>query len=113
VHPVAYAGVIGLYITALNLVPIGQLDGGHVAFAVFGPRAEKVGRIAGWVLLGMAVFCSASWLLWWLLVTRLVRFGHPPVLHPEQPISPGRKLVVAASVLLLILTLTPVSMDVL
>src|SRR5262249_49006325 len=113
VHPVAYAGVIGLFVTALNLVPIGQLDGGHVAFAVLGPNARKLGQAAAWVMLGMAVFSAAGWLIWWLLVTRLVRFGHPPVQRPEEPISAGRWIVVGATVLLLILTLTPVSMDVL
>lgn len=113
VHPVAYAGVIGLFITALNLVPIGQLDGGHVAYAVLGPRAEKVGRAFGFVLLGMALFSSVTWLVWYLLAARLVRFGHPPVDDELEPLSRGRKVVVAATVLLFVLTLTPVAADLL
>lgn len=114
VHPVAYAGVIGLFITALNLVPIGQLDGGHVACAVLGARrAEKLGRAFGWVLLAMGVFSSFTWLLWYLLASRLVRFGHPPVDDEAEPLGRGRRWVVAATVLLFFLTLTPVAADVL
>jgi membrane-associated protease RseP (regulator of RpoE activity) len=113
VHPVAYAGVIGLFVTALNLVPIGQLDGGHVAYAVLGRRAEKLGRVFGVLLLAMALFSSFSWLVWYFLAARFVRFGHPPVDDEAEPLSRGRKLVVAATVVLFLLTLTPVSADVL
>ena len=113
IHPVAYAGVIGLFVTALNLVPIGQLDGGHVAYAVLGPKAEKLGRLFGFALLAMALISSASWLLWYLLSTRLVRYGHPPVDDEAEPLTPGRKRVVAATVLLFLLTLTPVAADLL
>jgi membrane-associated protease RseP (regulator of RpoE activity) len=114
VHPVAYAGVIGLFVTALNLVPIGQLDGGHVAYAVLGGRrAEKLGRAFGVLLLAMALFSSFTWLVWYLLASRFVRYGHPPVDDETEPLSRGRKLVVAATVLLFLLTLTPVAADVL
>ncbi len=113
VHPVAYAGVIGLFVTALNLVPIGQLDGGHVAYAVLGRRAEKLGRVFGVLLLAMALLSSFSWLVWYLLAARFVRFGHPPVDDETEPLSRGRKLVVAATVLLFVLTLTPVAADIL
>jgi len=113
VHPIAYAGVIGLFVTALNLVPIGQLDGGHVAYAVLGRRAQKLGRAFGVLLLVMALFSSFGWVVWYLLAVRFVRFGHPPVDDETEPLSGGRKLVVAATVLLFLLTLTPVSADVL
>ncbi|WP_373046699.1 site-2 protease family protein [Vulgatibacter sp.] len=113
VHPVAYAGVIGLFVTALNLVPIGQLDGGHVAYAVLGRKAERVGRAFGVVLVVMALLSSFSWLVWYLLASRFVKYGHPPVDDEAEPLSRGRKLVVAATVLLFLLTLTPVAADVL
>lgn len=112
VHPIAFAAVIGLYVTALNLVPIGQLDGGHVAHAVLGRRAERFGRAFGWVLLGMAVCSSATWIVWWLVVRRFVGYRHPPV-EEAGPLSPGRRAIVIATVLLFLLTLTPVSADML
>jgi membrane-associated protease RseP (regulator of RpoE activity) len=111
VHPVAFAAVIGLFITALNLVPIGQLDAGHVTHAVLGKRAEKVGRVFAHVLLGMALFSSFTWIVWYLLVTRFVGFEHPPVENPQAPLSTSRKVVVVLTVLLFLATLTPVAAD--
>lgn len=111
VHPIAFAAVIGLFVTALNLVPIGQLDGGHVAFAVLGRRARKVGRAFAQVLLGMALFSSFTWIVWFVLVRSFVGYEHPPVEQPEQPLSPGRRVVVAFTILLFLLTLTPVASD--
>lgn len=113
VHPVAYAGVIGLFVTALNLVPIGQLDGGHVAHAVFGGRAERLGRAFGILLLAMAFFSSVTWLVWYLLASRFVGYRHPPVDTPDEPLTAGRRWTVAATALLFLLTLTPVAADVL
>lgn len=110
VHPVAFAAVIGLYVTALNLIPIGQLDGGHVAYAVFGRRAARVGRIASWFILALAVFSSVGWLVWFLVARRFVGLGHPPVLRAD-PLSKGRRAVVWATVLVFLLTLTPVAAD--
>jgi len=110
VHPVAFAAVIGLYVTALNLIPIGQLDGGHVAYAVFGRRARKVGEAASYLVLALAIFSSVGWLVWFFFARRFVGLGHPPVDSPE-PLSPGRRVVVALTVLVFLLTLTPVAAD--
>jgi membrane-associated protease RseP (regulator of RpoE activity) len=112
VHPVAFAGVIGLFVTALNLMPVGQLDGGHVAYAVFGPRARRVGHAFAGLMVAMALFSSASWLLWVFLVGKFVGFAHPPV-ERDEPLSPGRRAVVWATLVLFLLTLTPVAADVL
>ncbi len=112
VHPIAFAGVIGLFVTALNLMPVGQLDGGHVAYAVFGPKARRIGQAFAALMLLMAVFSSASWLLWVLLVGKFVGFAHPPV-ERDEPLSSGRRAVVIATALLFLLTLTPVAADVL
>lgn len=111
VHPVAFAAVIGLYVTALNLIPIGQLDGGHIAYALFGEKAWKIGKAAAWFILALAFFSSVGWLLWFFAVRRLVGYGHPPVGAEEAPLSPARRVVVALSVLIFFLTLTPVAAD--
>lgn len=111
VHPIAFAAVIGLFVTALNLVPIGQLDGGHVAFAVLGDRARLLGRAFAWVLLGMAFFSSFTWIVWYFLATSLVGYEHPPVDEPRAPLSAGRWAVVVVTFLLFLATLTPVASD--
>ena len=113
VHPVAYAAVIGLFVTALNLIPVGQLDGGHIAYAIFGRRARTVGRMAFVLLLLMTLFSSVSWLVWLLLVGKFVGTGHPPVDRDHEPLSAGRRVIVGLTVIVFILTLTPISMDVL
>lgn len=110
VHPVAFAAVIGLYVTALNLIPIGQLDGGHVAYAVLGPKARQVGAAASYFCLALAFFSSVAWFLWFFLARRVIGLGHPPIESPE-PLSPGRKVVVALTLLVFLLTLTPVAAD--
>lgn len=112
VHPIAFAGVIGLFVTALNLMPVGQLDGGHVAYAVFGDKARRIGRAFAVLMVGMAIFSSATWLLWVLLVSKFVGFAHPPV-EREEPLSAGRRVVVIATAILFLLTLTPVAADML
>lgn len=113
VHPVAYAALIGLYVTALNLVPIGQLDGGHVAYAALGTRAEQVGRVSLILLVCLMLVSSVGWALWALLAWRFVGVGHPPVLDPARPLGLRGRLVLVATILLFVLTLTPVSVDIL
>src|SRR5207245_5466557 len=80
-HPIAFAAWFGLLATALNLFPIGQLDGGHISYAVLGPRSTYV----TFAMLGVAVvlaYFSTSWIVWTgLLVAMLFLFGprHPRV----------------------------------
>jgi membrane-associated protease RseP (regulator of RpoE activity) len=105
--PVAYAAWIGMLITALNLFPIGQLDGGHALYALFGQeRAHRLSRLvsAGLLLAGLLV--SFSWLAWWV-VSRIAARPHPRALD-ERPLDPGRRLVALLSLLLLLGTLIPV-----
>jgi membrane-associated protease RseP (regulator of RpoE activity) len=65
-HPVAIAAWFGLYVTTINLLPIGQLDGGHALYALLGgERARRVSRLFSWVLLGLGVFVSWTWIAWW------------------------------------------------
>jgi membrane-associated protease RseP (regulator of RpoE activity) len=90
-HPVAFAAWIGLFITTLNLIPIGQLDGGHVTYALLGRRgARAFSRLVAWGLLGAGLFLSWNWLVWWLVTRLLVGYGHPPA-YDEAPLDPARK----------------------
>jgi membrane-associated protease RseP (regulator of RpoE activity) len=107
-HPTVVAAWVGLLVTMLNLVPIGQLDGGHLTYALWGERARGVGRLAALGLLGLCLFASVGWLVWLVVTVGLVGFRHPPVVLPEVPLSPGRKLVCAVCLLVLVACLMPV-----
>ena len=110
-HPVFIAAWFGLLVTMLNLLPVGQLDGGHLTHAWYGDQAEDIGhRVAGGALL-MALFFSASWLLWFVLITRVVGLGHPPVVEPGLPLSRGRKVVVVITWIMTGLTFMPIPMS--
>ncbi|MCC6337991.1 MAG: site-2 protease family protein [Myxococcales bacterium] len=111
-HPVLVAGWFGMLVTMLNLLPVGQLDGGHLTHAWFDEKAVRLGRAVAGALLPLALFCSASWLVWFFLVTRVVRFGHPSVTAPEEPLTFGRKVVCVACFVATVLTFMPVPLDV-
>ncbi|MCC6346014.1 MAG: site-2 protease family protein [Nitrospirales bacterium] len=111
-HPVAFAGWIGLFVTALNLIPIGQLDGGHIAYALLGERHRHlsmalVGILA---LLGLSAVAGGTgwegWLLWAVLMP-VLGIKHPPVLYRELPLDPRRKAVGFLALLIFILTFIP------
>lgn len=132
-HPVALAGWIGLFITMINLLPIGQLDGGHVAYALVGRGQDRISRFVhlGLVPLGIglclynglvalragatgdrlieAFTAGANWLVWALalgVLRRLAGKNHPPT-GPE-PLSPGRRVVGIVCMILFVLLFMPV-----
>ena len=110
-HPVFIAAWFGLVVTMLNLLPVGQLDGGHLTHAWYGEGAEKIGeRIAAGALI-LALFFSASWLLWFILITRFIGVGHPPVVEPAIPLSRGRKVVVVITWVMTALTFMPMPLS--
>ncbi|WP_242372996.1 site-2 protease family protein [Anaeromyxobacter sp. SG26] len=107
-HPVAVAASLGLLVTALNLVPAGQLDGGHVLYALFGRRrAHALARLTSAALLLAGIFASWSWLLWWFLTRFVVGLGHPAALV-EEPLGPGRRAIAIFSLILFFATFVPV-----
>lgn len=112
-HPLFIAAWFGLVVTMLNLLPVGQLDGGHVAFAWLGARAEDVGGLVVSALLVLSLFASVSWLTWCLVATRVVGLAHPQVVAPEAPLSRGRQLVALACLGAFVVTFMPLPVDVL
>jgi membrane-associated protease RseP (regulator of RpoE activity) len=107
-HPVAFAAWIGLFVTTLNLIPLGQLDGGHVTYALLGRRgARRFSRLVSWGLLLSGLFLSWTWLLWWGVTRFFVGYDHPPALL-EEPLTPGRKAIAVASLALFVATFIPV-----
>jgi membrane-associated protease RseP (regulator of RpoE activity) len=109
VHPVALAGWVGLFVTALNLFPVGQLDGGRIAYALFGAwhRQVSIATFVGLLALG-AVFRSANWIVFAALVALLIGFHHAPPLDDLTPLSARRYAVGVGCLVLLVLLIPPV-----
>jgi len=103
-HPVAYAGWLGMYITMLNLIPAGQLDGGHVAFAMFGERFSEVARLIPYALLLMGL-AGNGWFVWAALLF-VMGTAHPRPIAEEVPLTPARRAFGAAAALLFLLCFT-------
>lgn len=104
-HPVAVAAWVGMFATALNLLPGGQLDGGHIIYAI-APRAHrKASALAVAVLLPFAFFYWIGWVIWAVLLA-MTGLRHPDV--PREPgLGPGRRLLAWCALLMLLLTLVP------
>jgi membrane-associated protease RseP (regulator of RpoE activity) len=107
-HPVAFAAWLGLLVTTLNLMPMGQLDGGHVLYALLGRRRAHAGsRAVSLGLLLAGIFLSWSWLVWWVVTRFAVGLGHPPSVR-EEPLDPARGAIAILSFVLFALTFVPV-----
>ncbi len=106
-HPIAFAGWIGLLVTMLNLLPIGQLDGGHIAFAMLGDKQHYLGRITLFALIPLSYF-SLNWLVWGILILVLMRSAkHPPIQDIHAPLSKKNKIVGFACLVIFILCFIP------
>jgi membrane-associated protease RseP (regulator of RpoE activity) len=131
-NPAATAGWVGLFVTMLNLLPVGQLDGGHIAYALFGSKQERYSRIVRWLMpvmfllnfayhlapgfqthewgeaLMSAFSASTTWIGWFVVLTLMRRFSggeHPPT-EPGE-LSPARRVVAVASLVLFVLIFMP------
>jgi len=104
-HPIAVAGWIGMLVTALNLLPLGQLDGGHILYALFG-RHQRYAAAAAW--LGLVVLGRWFWPWWlWAGLTLILgggRLSHPKVMEWRRPLPPSRRPLGWASVVLFAVT---------
>jgi membrane-associated protease RseP (regulator of RpoE activity) len=136
-HPTAVAGWVGLFLTMLNLVPFGQLDGGHISYALLGSKSSTVSRVVRFALLGwfgielvrallpllsgtshltfwMALMNAAPWLTWFGLLSLLKRlqggYDHPPT--DDHELSRGRRVVGWGCLLLFVLLFMPTPMSV-
>ena len=104
-HPTAVAAWVGMFATALNLLPGGQLDGGHIVFAML-PRAHKhISRLTVGMLLPMGIFLWAGWLVWALLLA-ISGMRHPQV-PAWPPVESNRRPVALLGLAMLILTFVP------
>ena len=105
-HPVAFAGWIGLLVTSLNLLPIGQLDGGHIVYALFGERHKNIAMLTIPLLIVMGLFFWPGWLIWAFLMI-IIGYRHPPVVYPLIQLDRKRRVIGWVSLVIFILTFTP------
>jgi membrane-associated protease RseP (regulator of RpoE activity) len=110
IHPVAMAGWAGLLVTAFNLLPVGQLDGGHVLYSLVGQRAQALTWPIIILLLLMGFFLWPGWYLWAAL-SFLFGQSHPDPLDDVTRLDTPRKLVAIAVLLIFVLTFTPLPMQ--
>lgn len=132
-YPFLFAGWLGSLVTALNLLPVGQLDGGHISYALFGRRGHTIAArlfLLFIVMLGFPSFLELllswlkpealamippealqwswpGWMLWALILSRAVGVNHPPTVH-DHPLTVGRTLFGWVAIAIFVVTFTPV-----
>src|SRR5436309_934905 len=104
-HPLAFAGWVGLFVTAINLLPAGQLDGGHVARALLGRRQFYISWAAVLILFGLSAFYPGWFIFGFLILMLGVR--HPPPLNDISRLDPRRIIVGIIAVVILLVTFVP------
>jgi membrane-associated protease RseP (regulator of RpoE activity) len=109
-HPVAFAAWFGLLATAWNLIPAGQLDGGHIAYSVFGRRSTYLTFVM--ISCGVVLsFFSSNWVAWTILmIVMLALFGprHPPTIDEHVPLDRTRTVLAIVAFVMFVLSFTPV-----
>src|SRR5262245_14463649 len=106
-HPIGFAAWFGLFVTSLNLIPIGQLDGGHVAYALWGSRQRTIAFVMVPILVVLGFMGWPGWWLW-AFMAGLWGFGHPPVRDLHVPLGRNRIVVGWIAFAVFVLTFAPV-----
>jgi membrane-associated protease RseP (regulator of RpoE activity) len=117
-NPIWFASWVGLLMTSLNLLPVGQLDGGHVVYAVFGRRGHwLIARLIYIGVLGLALHAWLrggwmGWIIYAVLLTLILRIGHPPVVDEHEKLGFWRLAVAVIGLLVFLLCFLPVPISV-
>lgn len=104
-HPLAYAGWVGLLVTAMNLLPVGQLDGGHIIYALFHKKSKYISMVIYGMMIYVLLFHSAMWLVWLILLAIFRR--HPPTLNDSYRLDDKRINIGILSLVVFIVSFTP------
>jgi len=107
-HPTAFAGWVGLVVTAINLLPAGQLDGGHIARAVLKEKHIYASFAAIALLAAISILGNGSWLFMLLLIIFLIGPAHPPALNELIPLDRKRIILAIISIIIFALSFTPI-----
>lgn len=109
-HPVAFAAWFGLFVTSLNLMPIGQLDGGHVAYALWGHRQRTMALTVIPLLILLGFVGWPGWFIW-AFMAGVFGVEHPPVVDPQVPLGTARALLGWVAFAVFVLTFAPVPLS--
>jgi membrane-associated protease RseP (regulator of RpoE activity) len=105
-HPIGIAAWFGFFATALNLLPVGQLDGGHVLYALFGRIHKRISQGLLFALIPLGIFYWQGWLLW-TTVLLILGFRHPVTLDDSVPLSKRHSWLGAIALAMFVLCFTP------
>jgi hypothetical protein len=110
IHPIAFGAWAGLMITGLNLIPAGQLDGGHLFYVLLG---NKAGRFLPWIVVGLIIL-GFFWPGWFMFALLIIVFGraHAEPLDTITPLSPRHRILALLGLVLFILLFTPIPLQV-
>lgn len=106
IHPIAFAGWVGILVTSFNLFPVGQLDGGHISYALFGPKSRVLARVFLWIFIFMGIIFWIGWFIW-AFILLILGMKHPRIIDEETPLSPRRKLLGFIALAIFILSFIP------
>lgn len=106
-HPIAFAGWAGLFVTALNLLPIGQLDGGHIMYALLGKKSKIVYRVGIFIFCLIAIFMYPGWMVFAILLL-IFGFRHPAPTDEVATLDPKRKILGVVLFIIFLVSFTPV-----
>ncbi|HLA87067.1 MAG TPA: site-2 protease family protein [Anaerolineales bacterium] len=106
IHPIAFAGWAGILVTALNLIPVGTLDGGHIIYALLGEKARKAFPF----IIALLIVLGISWSTWWLWAALLFWLGRVNAQPLDQitTLDPARRLIAYTMIIIFVLVFMPV-----
>ena len=110
-HPIAFAAWFGFFVTAINLLPLGQLDGGHVAFAVLGPQQRQLAYMTVPILIYLGFTGWPGWIIW-VGMAGIVGLAHPPVTDPDVGLGSHRRWIAWGTLVIFVITFVPVPFSV-
>lgn len=122
-NSIAYAAWFGLFLTAMNLLPVGQLDGGHIAYCLFGEKHRTFGIILVRIMMTVGLLSAAAsffalpigwvgWLMWAILISVLIGVGHPPPLNDLSELGAPRKILAYVMIVVFILIFMPTPLQI-
>lgn len=106
IHPIGFAGWLGLFVTSLNLLPIGQLDGGHVSYALFGDKQRFLAGFTIFALIFLGLFVWSGW-LFWAFLTLIIGIRHPKPIDVYTPLDAKRKTLGVIALIIFVITFMP------
>jgi membrane-associated protease RseP (regulator of RpoE activity) len=110
-HPIAFAAWFGFFVTAINLLPLGQLDGGHVAFAVLGQKQRQLAYVTVPILIYLGLTGWVGWIVW-VGMAGIMGLAHPPITDSDVGLGKGRRWVAWGALIIFIITFAPVPFSV-